>query len=200
MKKTIILLSLAIISWGAFAQHDHSSMSHSDNDHSKMDTKKTESSNAPSSIKIKQSQFVTAIIENYLTLKNALVEDDSEKAASSGSMLLEFFAEFDISAQSNSKQKELGEIIEDAMEQAEHILENNGKIEHQREHFEVLSTDLRDMIIITGTDRSLYQIFCPMFNNNEGGMWLSASSEIRNPYFGSKMLKCGSVQLEIIIQ
>jgi hypothetical protein len=32
-----------------------------------------------------------------------------------------------------------------------------------------------------------------MARNNQGGFWLSDDEEIRNPYFGDKMLTCGSV-------
>lgn len=101
--------------------------------------------------------------------------------------------------QSNNN-KELAEIIEDASEHAEHISENSRDIGHQREHFEILSKDIRDLVIITGSDRTLYQAFCPMYNNNKGGLWLSISKEVQNPYFGSKMMKCGSVQQEILVK
>jgi len=67
-------------------------------------------------------------------------------------------------------------------------------IGHQREHFEALGKDINDLVAIAGTDRDLYQQYCPMYNNNAGGMWLSASDEVLNPLFGSKMLNCGSVQ------
>jgi hypothetical protein len=33
--------------------------------------------------------------------------------------------------------------------------------------------------------------------NNTGGYWLSNSKEIRNPFFGDKMLKCGRIEKEI---
>ncbi|QGY45840.1 DUF3347 domain-containing protein [Maribellus comscasis] len=196
MKKTMIMLILALVSWGANAQHDHSNMGHSTESHSKMANKSMEQSN----VEVERSKSASAIIDNYLALKDALVADNSKKAANSGKMLFEAFEEFDISAQPKSEQKELGEIIEVAREHAEHISENDGNIEHQREHFEMLSTDVKDLVIITGTDRDLYQIFCPMYNNNEGGSWLSASSEIKNPFFGSKMLKCGSVQQNITVK
>jgi hypothetical protein len=94
----------------------------------------------------------------------------------------------------------LGEIIENASENAEHISENSGKIDHQREHFESLSTDLKDLIVLTGSDRTLYQTYCPMYNNSEGGTWLSETTGIKNPFYGSKMLKCGSVQQEIAVK
>jgi hypothetical protein len=33
-----------------------------------------------------------------------------------------------------------------------------------------------------------------MANENTGAFWLSNEKEIKNPYFGSMMLKCGSVK------
>ncbi len=195
MKTTIIILFFAIASWGANAQHDHSSHSHSEKG-MKMPAKKAVSS----SLEVKHSKSVTDIIASYLELKNALVADNSKKAASSAKSLTEAFAKFDISSQQKSQQNELTEIIENATEQAEHISENSGNIEHQREHLEVLSTDIKDLIAISGSDRNLYQTYCPMYNNGEGGMWLSASSEIQNPFYGSKMIKCGSVQQEITVE
>jgi hypothetical protein len=87
------------------------------------------------------------------------------------------------------------EIAESAKEHAEHIVKN--PIDHQREHFEDLSKDVNDLIALVGTDKTLYQDFCPMASNNKGAIWLSETEEINNPYFGSKMLKCGSVQKQI---
>jgi len=36
-----------------------------------------------------------------------------------------------------------------------------------------------------------------MADDNKGGYWLSTEKKIKNPYFGSKMIKCGKVK-EII--
>ena len=94
-----------------------------------------------------------------------------------------------------AEQQELKEIIEVAKEHAEHI--SGSDITHQREHFDMLSVDIKDLLAITGTDRKLYQAHCPMYNENKGAIWLSETAEIKNPYFGSKMLNCGSVQAEI---
>ncbi|HEY9219999.1 MAG TPA: DUF3347 domain-containing protein [Lutibacter sp.] len=139
----------------------------------------------------------TAILDNYLQLKNALVADDSEKAATAGKRLYDAFAQFDSSSIDEAQKQEVTEIIDDALEHAEHISGNSGKMEHQREHFEIISKDIKDLIAITGTDRKLYQTFCPMYNNKKGAIWLSETEEIKNPYFGSKMMTCGSVQKEI---
>lgn len=39
----------------------------------------------------------------------------------------------------------------------------------------------------------VYHEYCPMAFNNKGAYWLSSESEIKNPYFGKKMLECGEV-------
>jgi hypothetical protein len=100
---------------------------------------------------------------------------------------------FDASSYSKENQKELADIIEDATEHAEHISES--AIDHQREHFKILSKDMSDMVAITGTKSTLYEQFCPMYD--KGSAWLSTSKEVKNPYYGSKMLKCGKVQKTI---
>lgn len=135
------------------------------------------------------------IIGDYLTLKNALVADDKDAAAKAGEKLVSALENFDKSKYKGAQRAELTDIIEDATENAEHIA--NSAIAHQREHFDVLSKDMIDLIAIIGSEKTLYQDFCPMYNNNKGAQWLSATKEIKNPYFGSKMMSCGTVQMQI---
>ena len=142
-----------------------------------------------------QDAKAEAILNDYFNLKDALVSDDNGKAKELGNTLAKSLKAFNVSNYSDNEQTELKDIIEDATEHAEHIGESD--IKHQREHFKTLSKDVTDMVAITGTDKKLYEQFCPMYNNNEGGAWLSMNKEIRNPYFGSQMLKCGKVQREI---
>ena len=195
MKTTMMMLFLALVSWGANAQMDHSMKGMDD-----MKPKMADKSTVPTSIKIEHSLTVSAILNNYLALKNALVEDNARNAANSGKMLFDALGKFNLSGQAASKQKDLKDILDDAKENAEHISKSGGDIDHQREHFEMLSTDIRDLIVITGADRNLYQIYCPMFNNKKGGKWLSEFQDIKNPLFGSKMLKCGSIVQEITVK
>jgi len=142
-----------------------------------------------------KSTLTAGIIDGYLQLKNALVEDDKDKAADAGSVILKAFDNFDMGALTAEQHNEYMEIAENAKEQAEHIVKS--PIDHQREHFEVLSNDVNDLIALVGTDKTLYQTFCPMYNNNKGAIWLSEFEEIKNPYLGAKMLKCGKVQKQI---
>ena len=133
------------------------------------------------------------ILNDYFNLKDALVSDDNAKAKELGATLAKSFGNLNVSNYTDAQKADLKDIIEDAVEHAEHISESD--IDHQREHFKILSKDVTDMVAITGTENTLYQQFCPMYDG--GSNWLSMSEEVRNPYYGSKMLKCGKVQKEI---
>ncbi len=133
------------------------------------------------------------VVVDYMTLKDALVETDEKAAADAGKQLENTLKGFNVNSYSSEQQKELNEITASSMEHAEQI--GKSDIEQQREHFEMLTKDMIAMVAITGTDNTLYQQFCPMYG--DGGAWLSMEKNIRNPYFGSKMMKCGEVQKEI---
>lgn len=140
-----------------------------------------------------QSSDVKQVVVDYITIKDALVATNKEDAAKAGKKLESTLKGFNVSSYTSTQQKELKDIIEDAIEHAEHI--GKSEMDHQREHFKMLSKDVTDMVAITGTETTLYQQFCPMYDN--GSAWLSTEKEIKNPYYGSKMLNCGKVQKEI---
>lgn len=174
---------------------DHSTMDHENmNADSDMMEGGSQASEDMSGSEIQDSQ-TERIVNDYMELKDALVDDNSEGAAQAGKNLVAAFENFDMSGYEAGDQQELTEIIEDAKEHAEHITMSD--MAHQREHFDILSVDLVDLLEITGSPGTLYQQFCPMYNDNKGAIWLSTSEEIRNPYFGQSMLTCGKVQKEI---
>lgn len=142
-----------------------------------------------------KSDLITVILDSYLQLKNALVQDDNKMAAKAGEKMLTAFSNFEMSKLTGETHIKYMDIAESSKEHAEHIIKSD--IGHQREHFESLTIDINDLITLLGTNKTLYQDFCPMYNNNKGAMWLSEIKEIKNPYFGSKMLKCGKVQKQI---
>ncbi len=137
---------------------------------------------------------INEIVTNYLKLKNALVKDDSKGAANAGKALYVKLNTLDTKLLDAKLKKEYVDIADDAKEHAEHIGDNSGKIEHQREHFAMLSKDINDFIQTFGTTQKLYQDYCPMYDEGKSGYWISETKEIKNPYFGSQMLTCGSVR------
>lgn len=143
-----------------------------------------------------ESFSVVPIIEDYLTLKNALVADNDKATADAGKKLLATLNAVDLKAIPTEKQKDYLDIAADAKENAEHIGDNAGKIAHQREHLAALSKDISDLIAMFGTTQKLYQDYCPMYNDGKGAIWISEVKAIKNPYYGNKMLTCGSVKKE----
>lgn len=137
---------------------------------------------------------VKDILEHYLHIKNALAKDNSKEAATGGTAMMESFAKFDQSKLTAEQKKAYEDIAGDAKEHAEHIGKSGDKIDHQREHFASLSKDVYDFVKAMGGGQTLYQDYCPMYNNNKGATWISETKEISNPYLGTKMPTCGSVK------
>ena len=68
-------------------------------------------------------------------------------------------------------------------------------IEAQRAAYETLSNNMTALIKKEGlSSGELYVAHCPMAFDDKGASWISGSKEIRNPYFGEKMLTCGEIQ------
>jgi hypothetical protein len=131
------------------------------------------------------NQEITGIINSYLDLKDQLVATDGEKASAEASRLLSVLEKSQIQTK---------ESLKVAVAQ----IANSTDSEIQRTAFDLVSQQV--LILAKSavlTEGKLYKQYCPMAKNNTGAFWLSASQEIRNPYFGDKMLKCGSVEEEI---
>ncbi len=135
------------------------------------------------------------IIAGYLQLKNALAKDNGKDAAAAGNTIATTLVKVDMKSLSEAQMKNYMDIAGDLKENAEHIGANADKLEHQREHFIMLSKDMADLIKTFGNGgQTLYKDFCPMANDGKGAIWISEVKEIQNPYLGSKMPDCGSVK------
>lgn len=143
-----------------------------------------------------QTFSIAPILKDYLALKNALAADNDKAAANAGKQLFATLNNVDMKIIPANKHKDYMDIAENAKENAEHIADNAGKIDHQREHLASLSKDIDDLITLFGAPQKLYQDKCPMYNDGKGAIWISETKEIKNPYYGKQMLACGSVKKE----
>ncbi|MEP2688099.1 DUF3347 domain-containing protein [Maribacter dokdonensis] len=134
-----------------------------------------------------------SVLEDYFNLKNALVEDDNNTAKKMGGVLAGSLGNLNKSSYTDSQQETLAAIAEDAQEYAVEI--SGSDLDSQREHFKNLSVIITDMIAITGSESTVYEQYCPMYDG--GTAWLSKEKAVLNPYYGSSMLRCGTVQREI---
>ena len=161
-----MMVCLALVSWGTYAQHDHDIHStHQENDHKTIPEFKDKN--------------LGAAYGHYIHLKEALVASNYEKANEAAIEL--------------EKALDLVNNGDIAYNDAKNIA-SAGALEEQRKHFTALSNELAKLI--TGGPLSMGEVYleyCPMANGNSGGFWLSNEKEIQNPYFGASMLTCGEV-------
>lgn len=137
---------------------------------------------------------IQGIITGYLHLKNALAADNGKDAAIAGTEILNAMGKTDSTIFTVGQKKIYASVAGDVKENAEHINANADNIAHQREHFELLSTKVYDLVKAFGGGRQLYYEHCPMAFDGKGASWVSELEEIKNPYFGSEMLECGEVK------
>lgn len=193
MKNLIIVIALAVTTL-TIAACNQTGTSSADTG---ADTAKTASVTEKPVAKPTTAASIKGLLTSYLQLKNALAADKSDDAATAGKALAAGFGKFDQASLTPAQKKSFIDIEGDAREMAEHIGESAGKLPHQREHFEMLSQDMTDLVKLLGAGQALYVDHCPMYNNNKGANWLSETKEIKNPYLGTKMPTCGTVKEEI---
>jgi hypothetical protein len=163
------------------------------------DSATTQASATPSGNEQKNAATGTIndLITGYLNLKNALAGDDGKQAAAAATEMGSALTKVNGSALTPDQKKIYDDVKDDIKEHAEHIDANASNIAHQREHFDMLSKDMIDLVKATGSSTSLYRDFCPMYNNKKGASWLSETKDIKNPYYGKSMPTCGEVKEEI---
>jgi hypothetical protein len=169
MKSTLIIASAVVLSI-SFTSCGNSQ------DHSKSET-------TAQNISDKKSEPV--VLDKYLEIKNALVQTDGESASKAASELVESIGD------------NPDELMQKIRFDAQHIADTENT-DHQRDHFNTLSDNIYQWVKATeGNEQKLYRQYCPMAFDNQGAYWLSAEKEVNNPYFGDKMLHCGSVKEEL---
>lgn len=135
---------------------------------------------------------IAAIVDSYLKLKDNLVASDAMKAQEGAKAIVAAAEKVDLSALGSEQkafaEERLGEVKQSASKMA-----GSADLEAQRGELELLSEATFALTKAFGAaDQTLYYQHCPMANNDQGAYWLSSNEEIRNPYFGEQMLKCGS--------
>jgi len=138
------------------------------------------------------SSYMKSMMQQYLGIKNALVDGKDKEAAGAAGKMVDMMKGFDKSLLTTEQKKVYDDIEDDLKENAEHI--SKSALDHQRDHFSMMSEDMYDMVKAFGAGMTIYHDHCPMARDNQGAMWLSESKDIRNPYFGDKMMNCGSVE------
>ena len=116
------------------------------------------------------------VFHNYQQIRMALVNSDAKGVQTAATNLSESFSE----ERENIKSKALA-MAEDT------------NLESQRQLFSDLTQEVEPLIKESLSGGKVYKQFCPMALDGKGAYWISNVEKIENPYYGSKMLKCGKV-------
>ena len=135
-------------------------------------------------------EYVDMLLKPYLGLQQSLAGDNLAEAKKSGASFKEMLG--------HGPSFEDAPSLLDLQDQAEHII-NATDIAKARTAFHTLSQDLSEMIEHVGTSgaQNVYQMSCPMAFEGKGGAWMQNSKDLANPYYGSMMYSCGSVQTQL---
>lgn len=152
------------------------------------------------------NQKVDEVIDAYIKMKDALVNDDTSIAKQSTQAFMNSLDSIPV----DELKSDAAVIIETVKANITDIKSNATSLLNQSDIME-MRKDFRmvtDMMYpgffkaINYEGRKLYLQFCPMaFGEDQGANWLSLSPEIMNPYMGHKhptyksgMLHCGEVK------
>lgn len=135
------------------------------------------------------SDVSKVVLDGYFDVKEALQEDDAVEAKKEAEELLRELQAF------KTEDAKVVALIEEMKKHTDGMMKED--LKEQRAHFEPLSHQMKELIGLVGSDRVVYEQYCPMYDENKGGMWLSEKEELLNPLFGSMMLRCGTTKLEM---
>lgn len=137
------------------------------------------------------------ITSQYLSLKDALVKDDFSAAKKEASEL-EHGIEQISASRLNPDATIVWQSYKEQLSIHSNKISNSETISGMRDSFDELSDSMIGLLnTFELAQDTLYVLRCPMANNDRGANWLSLSSEIENPYYGSAMLRCGEVVEEM---
>lgn len=132
----------------------------------------------------------TTWLAAYMNLKDALVLTDAAKAKTIAAEFVRLLEDVETSTLSTDDKKAVTDVLPGMRYDLEQI--QGLEIEKQRVVFKALSEKSIALAGLVGVGKTVYQQHCPMYAG--GSSWLSFNEEIRNPYYGDKMLKCGVVE------
>lgn len=139
-------------------------------------------------------QQLSTVFTSYVSLKDAFVATDVAKVKEAAEVAQQSLSKVDMMLLTGVAHNDWMNYA-GGLESSLKEIQSLNEIEAQRTSFSKLSDSMYKSIKAYGLGgATAYYEFCPMAFNNQGGYWLSDVSEIRNPYFGDKMLKCGSVE------
>lgn len=136
-------------------------------------------------------QQLKAVFDNYFGLKDALVKTDGVLASSKATALSSAISDVKMEKLAADEHTVWMKVVKSLGLDAKQIADTKDPV-RQREHFIALSKNIYQLMKVSKLASPVYYQFCPMANDGKGANWLSKENSVKNPYYGSMMLTCGS--------
>ncbi len=137
-----------------------------------------------------QSQL-KPLFDNYFSVKDAMIKSDAANVSAKATELAASIKAVDMNKLSAEEHTVWMKVMQDLASNVESISKSKD-IAKQREAFATLSGSIYKLAKVSKQDVPVYYQHCPMYNGGKGANWLSKENAIKNPYYGSQMLSCGS--------
>lgn len=139
------------------------------------------------------TSVLSEVYKHYFSLKDALVQSDNEAAATEAASIQSAVKAVPMEKLNSNLHTAFMKDYE-AIAKAANSISQTKDLGQQRKLFIDLSNNMYKLTKLDKLESPVYYQFCPMANNGKGAYWLSKESNIKNPYYGSKMMTCGSVK------
>ena len=138
----------------------------------------------------KSNESLATLLTAYYNIKNALVSGDAGTASKQAAAFYAALGEADVKKMTPPGQSAFL-AVKAKLTTSSKLIAETKDIAKQREFFISLSTDLISLAReVKLGNQPIYLDYCPM----KKAWWMSADQAIKNPYYGSSMLTCGSVK------
>lgn len=131
------------------------------------------------------------VFDKYFSIKDALVKTDAGNSSAKASELVKVIKTVEMAKLSDKEHTVWMNVVKDLTANAEKIA-GSKDITKQREAFTLLSKNIYSLAKVSKLEKPIYYQYCPMYNKGKGANWLSKEEGVKNPYYGSQMLTCGS--------
>ncbi|MCB2206425.1 efflux RND transporter periplasmic adaptor subunit [bacterium] len=134
------------------------------------------------------------LFSSYEKISEALIASDPSAVPKAAVAMREMLPDMGTSGLSDRGKLRWAELRKSLTGDLE-SLQQSRDLEKQRLRYAELGGQLQAALTTFGVEGdTVYLAYCPMAFNDDGAYWLTSSPEIRNPYFGDAMLKCGVVK------
>ena len=176
--------------------HDHGSMSSAETseevDHSEHQTGEDDKAGVKVSDAFREQ--LQQVYDSYILMTDAFVATDAEKVSLHAVEVKSGLENVDMALLQGEAHMEWMSQLETLIRTIEKIAGSKDIADQRLVFAEFNNTFYKSLKFFGLQQGTTYYQYCPMANGDVGAYWFSKDKDIKNPYFGDEMLKCGETK------